>query len=253
MATKKPSTALVKSKSNLPVDLAAEQAAEVAAMQARINKPSGDKIKTEGKVFNFPDGRSSDTFEAIVVDFVTFHKYYTAGFVKGVSAPPVCFALGLEQANLTPSDASSDKQCASCAGCWANQYKSDPKGGNGKACKNERLLAILPLDADVETDLAILEVTPTGLKSFDGIVTKAMNANSPLRNFIVRFTFADESYPTVRFEIVGPTPKDLLLLAQSRKDEALKRLLTEPDYSAVAANEPVKGAKKPASRLLKRA
>lgn len=252
MATKKSGTAVVKAKSNLPVDLAAAQAAEVAAMQARINKPSGDKIKTEGKQFSFPDGRTGDTFDAIVVDFVTFHKYYSAGYVKGTSVPPVCFAIGLEQASLVPSDASSDKQCAACAGCWANQYKSDQKGGNGKACKNERVLAILPLDADVETDLAILEVTPTGLKSFDGIVTKAMNALSPLRNFIVRFTFADEAYPTVRFEIVGPAPKELLLLAQSRKDEAMKRLLTEPDYATAAAKEPVKG-KKPASKLLKRA
>ncbi len=246
-------TKVAKAKVNLPVDISAAQAAEVALMKKRINAPSGDKIKTKNKVFTLPDGTTGDSMECIVVDFVTANKYYPSGYVEGNPLPPSCFALGLEQSGLTPSENSVDKQCESCAACWANQFKSHANG-KGKACKNERVLAVLPLDADVDTPLAILEVTPTGLTSFDAAVTKAANANKPIRSFVTRVTFAqDATYPSVRFELIGLAGKDMELMAQSRKDEAMTRLLTEPDTSlltAQAANDPRK--KKPANKLLKR-
>lgn len=252
MATKQ----TAKSKVNLPVDITAAQAAEVALMKKRVNAPMGDKIKTKGKVFTLPDGTSGTELQCIVVDFVTAHKYYPTGYVEGSPLPPSCFALGLEQSGMTPSVNSVDKQCESCTACWANQFKSAPTG-KGKACKNERLLAILPLDADADTPLAILEVSPTGLTSFDAAVTKAANANKPLRSFVTKISFSPEvAYATCRFELVSLAGKELELLAQGRKDEAMARLMTEPDTSAllVAANDPKKtGGKKPANKLLKRA
>ena len=66
-------------KSNLPANLEAEMAAEAAEMKKRINAPSGDKIKTKGKIFTMPDGSQGEELDCIIVEFVTAHKYYPNG------------------------------------------------------------------------------------------------------------------------------------------------------------------------------
>lgn len=230
----KTSTAVAKAKVNLPVDINAQMAAEVAAIQSRISAPSGDRITaTQQKTFKLPNGQEVDTIEAIVVDFSAANMYYAAAYDRNNITPPDCFALGLEPAVLTPSDSAPDKQAESCAGCWANQFGSS---GKGKACTNTRLLALLPTDADAETPMMVLKVSPTGLRAFDGHVSSVVRSYSmPVRGVVTEISFSpDQEYATMRFRAIGPAPKDLVLLAQSRKDEAQARLLTEPDVSAAA-------------------
>ena len=63
---------------------------------------------------------------------------------------------------LVPSDNAPDKQNDSCRGCPMNS--SAPPTGSGKARKNTRMLAVLPPDADSDTELWTLKVSPTGIK-----------------------------------------------------------------------------------------
>lgn len=242
-------TAVAKAKVNLPTDVNAAMAAEVAAIQSRISAPTGDRIQaTQQKTFKFPDGREVDSFECVIVDFAATNMYYDTAFDRNSVVPPVCFAIGLEPATLVPSDNAPEKQNGACSSCWANQFGSSGKG-KGKACSNHRLLAILPTDADAETPMYILKVSPTGLRAFDGLVgTVARQMNLPIRGVVTEISFSQEQeYATMRFAALGPTNKDLLMLAQSRKEEAMQRLLTEPDVSAVAAPASKKGGK-PASK-----
>jgi hypothetical protein len=236
-------TAVAKAKVNLPSDVNAAMAAEVAAIQNRISAPTGDRIQaTQGKTFKFPNGQEVDSFECVIVDFAASNMYYETAFDRNNVTPPACFAIGLEPATLVPSDNSPEKQSAGCSSCWANQFGSS---GKGKACSNTRLLAVLPLDADSETELMILKVSPTGLRAFDGLVgTVARQMNLPIRGVVTEISFSpDQEYASMRFRAIGPTSKDLLMLAQSRKEEAMQRLLTEPDVSAVAAPASKKGGK----------
>ena len=240
----KDGTAVTRAKVNLPTDVNAAMAAEMAEMQKRIAAPSGNRITcTQSKSFKFPNGlESSDPFEAIVIDFAAANYYYPGAYDRNNVTPPVCFALGLEPAGLVPADSSPDKQAGACASCWANQFKSL---GKGKACQNTRLLAVIPLDADAETPIWLLKVSPTAISGFDGHVGNVGRIyNMPVRAVVTEISFDEHSeYASLRFRAVGPAPKELVLLAHGMKAEAQKLLLTEPTVQAVGAA----GAKKVAS------
>lgn len=232
------STAVAKAKVNLPVDVNEQMAAEVAAMQSRISAPSGDRIAaTQQKTFKLPNGTEVDTLECVIVDFAAANMYYAAAYDRNNITPPDCFALGLEPAILTPSDNSPDKQAESCSSCPQNQFGS---AGKGKACTNTRLLGLLPTDADINTPLMILKVSPTGIRAFDAHVNSVVRSYSmPLRGVITEISFDQSSdYATMRFRAIGPAPKELVMMAQSRKEESIARLLTEPDVSAATVAAP---------------
>ena len=249
----KATTAVAKAKLNLPVDINAQLQAEMAEIQKRISAPTGNRILvTQGKTFKLPNGDELDELEAVIVEFVAGNFYYTEAYDRNNIVPPACFALGLEPAGLCPSDNSPDKQSDSCASCWANQWGSS---GKGKACQNTRLLAILPPDADVETPIMTLKVSPTAIKSFDAHVgSVARTVGMPVRAVVTRINFSEDDFASLRFSTLRPVDKDLLLLAQGRLEEARSILLTEPDVSnAKAADNSKTPAKKPAAKPQRKA
>lgn len=231
------STAVAKVKANLPANINEQFANEVAALQKRISAPSGDRIQvTQAKTFKLPNGLEVEELECVVVDFVAANYWYDTQFDRNNIVPPKCFAIGLEPAGLIASDNSPDKQCDSCAGCWANAFKSAPNG-RGKACSNTRLLGVLPLDADDDTPIQILKVSSTGLKSFDGhVATVASKYGVPVRGVTTKVTFSDDEWASLRFSVIEKlSPKDqLLAVAQSQKEATLVRLQTEPDVTTPA-------------------
>lgn len=232
------STAVAKAKVNLPVDVNAAMAAEVAAMQSRIGAPSGDRITaSQSKKFKLPNGLQVDVLECVIVDFSAGNMYYDTDFDRDNIVPPKCFALGLEPATLIPSNNSPDKQSEDCGTCWANKFKSK---GKGKACSNVRFLALLPLDADATTEMQILKVSSTAIRGFDALVgSVARSYNMPVRGVVTEISFdPNQEYATMVFRAIGPAPKDLVMLAQSLKDEAITRLLVEPDVSAAVVAPP---------------
>ena len=243
----KEGTAVARAKVNLPTDVNAAMAAEMAEMQKRIAAPSGNRITvTQSKTFKFPNGlESSDPFEAVVIDFAAANYYYADAYDRNNVTPPVCFALGLEPAGLSPADSSPEKQAGACAACWANQFGSS---GKGKACQNTRLLAVIPTDADSETPIWLIKVSPTAIRAFDAHVgAVGRSYNMPVRAVITEFSFDPNSeWASLRFRTIGPAPKELVMLAHGMKDEAQKLLLTEPTVQAVGAD--TKKVAGPASR-----
>lgn len=254
-------TAVAKAKSSKSTAVATlNYEDEVAALAKRLQTSTADRIKTSNaKIFEFPDKSEAEEIDCIVLDFVAFNRYYPSAYDENQIVPPDCFAIGFEPSGLIASDNSPNKQCGSCAGCALNQFKSAPNG-KGKACSNTRLLAvIIPPDpeniavGDDLSDLPIytISVSPTAITSFDSHVNKVANAfRKPVRTVITRITFAQDSkYASLRFSAVAPAGRELELLAQSRLEEARKRLFTEPDVSAFeAANDSTKKPAKPAPR-----
>jgi len=246
----KTSTALTTAKNTLPANVQEKFANEVAALQKRIAAPSGDRISvTQAKTFRLPNGLEVDELECVVVDFVAANYYYATEFDKNAIVPPDCFALGLEPAGLVPSDNSPDKQCDSCAACWANQFGT-ARNKRGKACANTRLLAVLPLDATEDTPLQIIKVSSTGLKSFDGHVgSVATKFGVPIRGVKTRISMSDDDYASLRFNAMGLVDprSELFALVNNVQDVALQRLLTEPDVTA-RAEKPVAVRRAPAKK-----
>lgn len=223
--------------------------AEVAGIQERIGAPVGDVISvTQDKMFKLPDGtKHAGPMNVVIVDFVSGNFFYEGAYDPNNISPPACFALGTNPSQLVASDNSPLKQSDSCAGCPMNQFGSD---GKGKACKNSRLLALLPVDADNETPIMVLKVSPTAIKAFDSYVASVSRSfQLPPLGVVTEIDFDDAvTYASLRFK--NPHPNENIELAFNRRDEARARLMTEPDVSTfnVAPPPSKKAPARPAAR-----
>lgn len=254
MATKKSAAAsasttvaIVKKNAGAVVDIRAKLAAEIADMASRVGAPGGDAIKvTQDKKFEFPDGtKHNGPIKLVIVDFVSANSFYDGPYDKDNISPPACFSIGTNPTQLVPSENSPLKQSNGCAACPMNQFGS---AGAGKACKNGRVLAVLPPGADADTPLWILKVSPTALKAYDAYVTGvARQFQLPPVGVITEVSFDDNvTYASLRFG--NPEPNDNLEVCFARKEEAMARLMTEPDVSQFEAAPPPKKAAAPARR-----
>jgi hypothetical protein len=220
------------------VDIKAMMAAELAGLANRTAPAGGDKIQLKDKKFHLPDGTQTDTLNVVIVDFMAVNNFYEGAYDAKNIVPPTCFAIGQIPTQMVPSDNAPVKQSDACASCPMNQFGS---AGDGKACKNMRRLAVLPPDADTDTPLWILDVSPTGLKSFDGYVRSAASkfGVTPI-GLITEITFAaDVSYASLRFG--NPEPNEQMAVHWQRRQEATDRLTQEPDVSGYEDAPPARG------------
>ena len=251
-AAAKPGTAVAVKKSNAGalVSIKDQMAKELAMLGDRTAPAGGDKIQLKNdKTFNLPDGSKVSELQVVVVDFMAMNNFYEGAYDKDNISPPACFAIGQVITQMVPSDNSPVKQSDSCSVCPMNQFGS---AGNGKACKNMRRLCVLPPDADADTPMWVLDVSPTGLKSFDGYVKSVAAKFGVLPIGVVTTVTMDPNvdYPSLRFG--DPQPNENMEDHWPRRGEAMERLTQEPDVSTYATPAPPKGrgapARKPAPR-----
>jgi hypothetical protein len=131
---------------------------------------------------------------------------------------------------MAPSPNSPLQQGDMCTTCQQNQFGSSPTG-EGKACKNTVLLAVLPTDATDDTPIWLIESSPTAIKHFNSYVTKvARTAKVPINAVTTKIFFdPDSTYASLRFEAEAINP--IYELTRQRRDEANDRLKQEPDVS----------------------
>jgi hypothetical protein len=231
-----------------------EMAAEVAALSTRLAAPSGDRIKiTKKGTFKLPNGEENDHLSVIVVEFVNTNSYYDKPFVDGEGAVPACYAVGeLGNDKLVPSPNSPVPQADSCAECWANEFKSAPNG-KGKACANNRLLAVTA-PGEEDEPLLLLKVPTTSMKSFDAFADGVARAfKRPLRGVIAEvISNGDLDWQNCQFGNPEPVDRDQLMRVHARKGEAQQRLMVEPDFSQYQAPVEKKSAVKGRAPVSKR-
>jgi len=247
----KPGTAVAikKTSGGAVISIQEQLKAQAAAMAGRTQPASGLNIKlTKDKKFQLPNGQKVDgPLELVVVDFVSRNKFYDRPFDQNNPVAPACFAIGLEPKQMVPSDSSPEKQSDDCASCPLNQFKSGANG-KGKACKNTRYLAVLPPDATEDEELWFLEVSPTGLKSFDGFVNSTMRTfQMPPISVVVDVDFdPNADYQTLTFGNVRPNEN--LAVHYPRQAEAMEILMEDID---TASYQPVQAppARQPARKV----
>lgn len=237
VAVKKPSSTAV-------VNIQEMLRKQAEANASRIEPGGGKSIRIgQDKSFTLPDGtKTREPLQLVVVDFVSRNEYYEGAYNKDDIVPPNCFAIHPEPKQLVPSANSPDKQCDDCASCPMNQFNSAPTGA-GKACKNTRLLAVLPPDADEDTEIWTLKVSPTGLKAFDGFVAGVNRTfQLPPIGVVVTVGFSDaKDYPSLEF--TDPQPNGNVAEHFGRQEEAREMLMREPDVSSFGAEKPAKTSK----------
>lgn len=225
--------------------------AQLAKLADKTMPATGQSIRiTQDKQFALPDGtKTRDPLRVVIVDFQSFNAYYPNGFDKDNITPPACAAIGEIPINLVPFDESPDRQADTCKECPQNQWESDPKGGKGKACKNQRIAAVLPPDADDDTPMWTLKVSPTGIKSFDGYVNGLQSKLQSAPFMVITTVSFDDSvdYPSLKFS--DPEVLEDASVFAARIDEANKLISAPIDFSGYEAAVAKPAAKKAAGRM----
>ena len=221
--------------------------AQALATQDKIAPGGGNVIRvTQDKQFMLPDGtKTPGPLQLVIVDFISKNTFYEGAFDAKNITPPVCFSIGSNPLKMTPSANAPVAQCDTCNGCAMNAFGS---AGTGKACKNSRVLAVLPPDADENTPMWLLATSPTANKGFDGFVASTARVfQTPPIGVVTTVGFdANETYAKLTF--TDPQPNVNIGDHFGRQAEAQAMLAIEPDVSKYEAPKPVVRGKAPARR-----
>lgn len=242
VAVKKPSSANLVSIKEAMASMLAEQGDKVAP-------GGGNQIRTtQDKKFILPDGSKTEgPLQLVIVDFATQHRFYAGAFNAKEIVPPNCFAIGTNPLKMVMSKNAPDPQSndGNCGTCAMNQYGSD---GDGKACKNTRMLAVLPPDAGADTPLWLLSVSPTALKNFDGFVTSVARVfQTPPIGVIATVGF-DDSVTYAKLVFSDPQVNTNIGDHFGRIAEAKEMLAAEPDVSKFEKAKPAARGGKASTR-----
>lgn len=240
----KTGTEVAVKKSTAIVDIQAQLRAQAEAAAAKIAPATGNKIRYSKGKFILPDGSEAAELELVIVDFVSQNLYYESGYDKDNIVPPNCFAIHPEPKGMVPSANSPDKQCDDCGSCPMNQFGS---AGAGKACKNTRLLAVLPPDADEDTPVWLLSVPPTAIKGFDSYVGSVLRTFQMPPVAVVTTVSLDKNEDYYKPLFSNAVPNDNLDVHFGRRDEATELLMVEPDVSSFGQTKAAP-ARRPAAK-----
>lgn len=237
MATKtKTAVAVKKATSSNIVDIQAALKAQAVAMAGRTQPATGAAIRvTQDKQFLLPDGtKTPGPLELVIVDFTSKNMFYEGAYDPKNISPPACFSIGNDIKTMAPSKNSPVPQASACDACPMNQFGS---AGDGKACKNCRVLAVLPPDADDTTPLWILSTSPTANKGFDGYVGQvARDFEMPPIGVITTVSFDPSvTYAKLQFSNPKKSANPLVGVHFARQEEARTMLAVEPDVSGFKA------------------
>lgn len=256
MAKQPASTAVARPKATLPANAADQMAADIAKLQTALAAPTGKSITPLlSKQFRFPDETKVDSFKGIIVGFVSYNAYYENEYDSKNIVPPNCFAIGIVKNDDLEASANSPEpqnpDGGDCKTCWANQWKSAPKGG-GKACKNSIKLAILCDDGEVRP----MSISATALKPFGEYVREVVQVyGCAPYGVLTEFTFDKKSeYSSVRCGNPVKLNEEQLAHVFMVKEDAMAMISTEPDVSefdekVASLRDKPKGGKGAAGKL----
>lgn len=202
---------------------------ELKTLDKSVPAPSGNTISTNGKLFKLPNGQTSPgPFQCVILDWRNFNRYYPPGneYNPQNPKPPACFAINQMLEDLAPHEKAGSPQSDDCASCKHNQWGSDPRGGRGKACENRVKIALVPADADENSEVYVLSVSPTAVKHWANYVNGLRAVDRHPIEVVTTLSFdPNAAYPTVRFN--AQAQHDILDVLAGLREKA-QPLLDQP-------------------------
>jgi hypothetical protein len=195
------------------IDIETQLATELNELDKTVAPPSGHRISLRGKIFTFPDGKTSPgPITAVVLDWRSVNAYYKSAYHSQKIEPPSCFAIAKDHTKLKPSDNGSDPQANACESCQRNEWGSAPGGGRGKACKNKIRIAIVPPDAKEDTPPRTIDLAPSSATAFTNFANriKGQLGLLPLQTQVTIAFDPNADYPKLTFADPEPRPEELL-------------------------------------------
>jgi hypothetical protein len=172
---------VTKVESTAVVDYMAElQAMTIATQEAE--RPKSNWASFKGGQLTINDQVMKDNKAPVVVIHSVFeNQLYKDRYDPNNIQPPICYAFGETDDDLKPHPDSAEPQHPTCEGCPKNEWKSDPGGGKGKACKNVRRLALMSASdlVDVEkiraAEVVMAKLPVTSVKNWSTYASQIAN------------------------------------------------------------------------------
>lgn len=215
-----------------PQDLT-EMYRRMAEEYAASERRSGSTISVKNGVMSVADQPiPGNQFAAVVLDGVRLNTYYPNAYNPAAMDPPVCYAVGRDDASLAPhpdmgKDPYFKAQANHCNACPMNEFGTG-RTGQGKACTNRRRLFMLLagtynmtnaglqmtpfMEASHYEQTPFLQMTlpPTSLKAWGEYVRgSAAQYQRPMFGLVTRvFLYAHPKHgkEAIGFETMGPIP-----------------------------------------------
>ena len=217
---------------NLPVNPTELLKKQLAEANTRVGQSDAKRIAITIAGFQDPNGIIGPELEIIVVDYTLVHSYFDQEYDADNIVPPVCYANNRIFQELSPIKESPDPQADNCAICPMNQFKSAPNK-RAKACRNSRLLAVLP-PGDISTaPMWTFSVSPTSTSRWDGHVKELMQHNLTPMFAVVKMTFepVGKTYAKPVFTLLRPLTGEETTDVIGRLEEARELIDQIPDWS----------------------
>jgi hypothetical protein len=179
--------------------------AEAARNKAETEVTGIPFLSLKNKRFTLGEVKLGTELDVVILADVYDHSWYDRPYKEDVIIPPACFAIGAIQEELAPHPDSPTPQSEECIGCPQNEFGSALQG-KGKACRNGRRLLIAPYThGQVELrDLAIINISPTTLKSYSKYIMEVVGKYKvPTFAVVSRLSFDDDkAYPLLLFKCI---------------------------------------------------
>lgn len=163
---------------NLPVDYM-QQLRDMAIQTQEAEKPSSNWVSFKGGQLTINEMRMKDDKAPVVIVHSLFeNQLYKNRYDPNNPESPICYAFGETDEDLRPHADSAEPQAESCSVCPKNEWKSDPGGGKGKACKNVRRLAFMSaadLDKVGKAEIVLAKLPVTSVKNWSTYANQIAN------------------------------------------------------------------------------
>jgi len=147
-----------------------EELAKLAQLATKVERAETSTIGLKAGIITYnKEPCAGNVLDVIIIASTHANLYYEDGYDPENPKNPVCFAYSPDpdEVPMKPHPKCSKPQSEFCETCWANKWKSDPKGGKGKACKNIRRLACVPSKVEVD-DIPTAEIAAVNLPVTSG-------------------------------------------------------------------------------------
>ncbi len=235
MAAKKGAVAPSSAKSTAVATMDEQLAQEAAEIGKRIEASQALQIRLlKERVFELPGGTMlNEPLKCVVVDFRARNSWFDRPYKDGDSSPPACIAIGTDLRTMKPMAESPNRQSDQCDGCGMNEFGTSATG-EGKACRNQRVLAVLGWNGGqvgAEDPLLLLVVPPASLKAFDTYVDNVAKVmGQPPIAAVTEISFDPTSqYQKLMFKALQPNTAKAV--AFTRREEAKALLERKPDFA----------------------
>lgn len=217
--------------SNLPINPTELLKKQLDETNKRIGQGSARRVKISPVGFTDPEGEQGKALQVVVVDFTLVHSYFDTPYDPDNIVPPACYANSRIFQDLSPVADVPSPQSESCSICPLNQFGSGPNG-KSKACRNSRLLAIVPVGNIETAPIWTFSVAPTSITRWDSYVRELMRENLTPMFAQTEITYEVKgTYAKPIFSLLGPLDSTETASVIARLDEARDILDLLPDWS----------------------